>query len=61
MDFEDFIVDLFEERSSAFEFMYGRMTPKQRRIADEIILRHELSEQEFEEFIDSPHYYKEDE
>ena len=58
MDFEDFIVDLFEERSSAFEFMYGRMTPKQRRIADEILLRHELSDEEFEELIDDPKYYK---
>ena len=58
MNFEDFIVDLFEERRGAFENMYGRMTPNQRRIADEILLSHELSDEEFEELIEDPKYFK---
>ena len=61
MNFEDFIVDLFDERPHVLESMYQSMSYKQRRIVDEIVARHELTEEEFEEFIDSPQYYKEDE
>lgn len=58
MNYEDFVVDLFEEHFGRFEFMYATMSLEQRRIVDEILLRHELSDEEFEELIDNPKYYK---
>ena len=58
MNFEDFVVDLFESRPYVLESMYGKMTYRQRRIVDEIVARHELSEEEFEELIDDPRYYE---
>ena len=60
MNFEDFIVDLFQARPYVLERMYEKMTYRQRRIVDEIVARHELSEEEFEELIDNPQYYKEE-
>jgi uncharacterized protein YdcH (DUF465 family) len=58
--YDDFIINLKKKNPSRFKRLVSKMTPARKRIAREIIARYELSEEEFQELIDNPRYYKEE-
>lgn len=60
MDYEEMIAEMYED-DAEFERYYGKLSPAQQAVVDEIIMRHELTEDEFQDLIDDPIYYKGDE
>ena len=47
----------YEDDPDSFDNFYDTLSPAQKSIADEIIARNELDEEEFQQLIDEPQYY----
>jgi len=60
MDYDDMIEAMYDNDYEYFETYYDSLTPAQQNIVDEIVARMELDEEEFNELIDYPQYYKEE-